>query len=68
MDKGITVCDEWKDYAKFHVWSLNNGYADDLELDRKDDAKGYSPENCQWVTHKENTLKIRNLFGKSREI
>ena len=53
--RGITVCDEWKeDFMAFYEWSMQNGYADNLTLDRKDNDKGYSPDNCRWVTHMEN--------------
>ena len=53
--RGITVCDEWKeDFMAFYEWSMKNGYADNLTLDRKDNDKGYSPDNCRWVTHMEN--------------
>ena len=51
--RGITVCDEWiNDYTAFKEWSLNNGYAEDLSIDRIDNDKGYSPDNCRWTTMK----------------
>lgn len=51
--KGITVCEEWRDYKQFREWAKANGYADNLSIDRKDNNKGYCPENCRWVTMKE---------------
>lgn len=50
---GITICDEWKnDYLAFKEWAINNGYKDDLTIDRIDNNKGYAPDNCRWVTLK----------------
>ena len=52
--KGITIVNEWIDnFVNFQTWSLEHGYSDSLTLDRRDNRKGYSPENCRWVTNKE---------------
>jgi hypothetical protein len=54
-DKGIKVCEEWlKDRTSFFNWAFQNGYNDNLQIDRIDSDKGYSPDNCRWVTPKEN--------------
>lgn len=48
--RNITVCDEWlgeKGFQNFSSWALSNGYSDDLTIDRKDNDKGYSPDNCR---------------------
>lgn len=59
--RGITVCDEWiNNFEAFCEWSKNNGFRIDLELDRIDNDKGYSPDNCRYVTHKENNRNRRN--------
>ena len=53
--KGIKICDEWLNNPKlFEEWSLQNGYTDELTIDRIDEDKDYSPDNCRWITHIEN--------------
>lgn len=50
--KEITICEEWLDYSNFSKWAKSNGYSEDegLSIDRKDNTKGYYPENCRWTT------------------
>jgi hypothetical protein len=53
-ERGITVCDEWhNDFMAFYSWAMNNGYSDILSIDRIDPNGNYYPENCRWITHKE---------------
>ena len=59
INKGIRVCDEWHDFPTFARWAFANGYDDDLTIDRKDAAQGYSPDNCRWVTMAENLRNNR---------
>lgn len=55
FDKGIVVCDEWKtNWESFKQWALENGYRRELQIDRIDNSKGYCPENCRFVTLKQN--------------
>jgi len=59
--RGLTVCDEWlNDPQSFFDWAINNGYADNLTIDRKDNDKGYSPDNCRWSTAKEQSRNRRS--------
>lgn len=60
--RGIKVCDEWKDYLAFREWALANGYDDSLSLDRVDVNGDYCPENCRWVTAKEQARNRRNTI------
>jgi hypothetical protein len=50
--RGITVCDQWRDFSNFHAWALDNGYDVKLTLDRKNVNGNYEPENCRWTTWK----------------
>lgn len=51
--RGISVCAEWSEYIPFAKWAFRNGYADDLSIDRIDVDGMYEPDNCRWVTMKE---------------
>lgn len=56
--RGIKVCEEWNsDFLSFYEWANASGYRKGLELDRINNDKGYSPENCRWATRKE---QVRN--------
>lgn len=72
--KGVIICEEWKNnFEPFYSWSLSNGYADDLTIDRKEVSGNYEPDNCRWITRKAqnyNTTRSRIIFyrGKSQTI
>lgn len=65
QDRGITVCDEWLVFENFRDWALSHGYKDDFQIDRRDNDKGYCPDNCQWVSPKENANNRRNTLRLS---
>ena len=59
--RGIKVCDEWReDCCNFYRWAKEAGYAEGLQLDRKDNNGNYCPENCHWVTPSDNAYNKRN--------
>jgi hypothetical protein len=62
--RGISLCEEWKNnYVNFRSWSIENGYTDDLILERIDTKLGYSPDNCRWVTWQTKSHNTdRNIF------
>lgn len=62
--RGVQVCDEWNDFEKFKIWSLESGYNDTLTIDRIDTNGNYEPNNCRWSTRKEQT-RNRNITKKA---
>lgn len=59
--RNIKVCEIWKNsFKNFKEWALSNGYEENLTIDRIDNDKGYNPENCRWITIKEQQLNKRN--------
>lgn len=51
--KGISVCDEWRDFSSFRDWALSKGYNDNMTIDRINCLGNYEPSNCRWVTVRE---------------
>ena len=63
--RGIKLCDEWNEYEIFEEWALSHGYDENAKygectLDRIDVNKGYSPDNCRFVSLKVQANNKRN--------
>ncbi|MDE2022436.1 MAG: hypothetical protein KGI71_06010 [Patescibacteria group bacterium] len=59
--RGIRVCKEWThSFEQFMTWAVLEGYADSLTIDRIDNDKDYNPENCRWISLKENCRNRRS--------
>lgn len=62
--RGIVVCEEWRnDFQNFYDWAMENGYSDKLTIDRIDNDKSYSPDNCRW-----STIKIQNRNSRHNKL
>ncbi len=66
--RGIKICDEWLGkfvgFNCFYKWAMENGYRDDLTIDRIDNDGDYCPTNCRWVdykTQRRNTRRVKNI-------
>lgn len=58
--RGITICDEWKNnFRKFEKWAIESGYKEGLTIDRINNDKEYSPNNCRWATYHEQRINQR---------
>lgn len=72
--RGIEICDEWREsFEAFEAWSLQNGYTDDLQIDRRNNDGNYEPGNCRWVTGLVNSSNKRNTrfitaFGETKHL
>lgn len=61
--RGICICEEWLDSSNFIDWVLSNGWKENLQIDRIDNNKGYSPDNCRFVNRSQNILNSRKSIG-----
>lgn len=63
QSRGIEVCKEWLNFKTFLNWALDSGYSENLTIDRINNEKGYSAENCRWITpHEQNRNQRTNVF------
>ena len=63
--RGIKICKEWDNFATFRDWAISTGYDEkaaygQFTLDRVDVDGSYSPDNCKWITMREQGLNKRN--------
>ena len=54
------VCDEWQEFEPFYEWAMENGYKENLTIERIDGTKGYNPKNCKWASYTEQNNNKRD--------
>lgn len=68
--RGISICKEWigdNGFKEFYEWAMNNGYRDELTIERINVNEGYCVENCKWITpseqysNKTSTVRVNYL-------
>lgn len=67
--RGITVCDSWKNSIESYILDMGKPPFKGASIDRIDNDKGYSKENCQWATKKQQSenrrvVKLIEFNGK----
>lgn len=59
-ERGITMCEEWKDFETFKEWAVNNGFKNGLSIERKNVNGNYEPSNCSWIPRNKQAENTRN--------
>lgn len=65
--RGITVCDEWEASFEAFLRDMGKRPSTSLTLDRINNNRGYSKDNCRWATRQQQA-KNRNKYNSLIQI
>jgi transcription elongation factor Elf1 len=46
---GLDMDPKWRDVTNFVGWGVLSGWEKGLSIERKDNKRGYWPDNCRWI-------------------
>lgn len=58
--RGIGICDRWMRGFVYFWQDMGPTYREGLTIERRDNDKGYSPDNCYWTTMHDQTRNRRS--------
>lgn len=58
--RGVSVCKEWHSFKNFYSWAMEDGYCENLTIERNDCDGNYCPQNCCWITKSDQSKNRRS--------